>query len=154
MKAEEIQELIRLVETSQIEELEVHRWGQKVIIRKHASRVTVVSEAPPASEVVPAPTPSPAPAEAPSEPDTPAGKPFDFEVKSPMVGTFYRATDPDAEPFVKEGDIVSVGQVLCIIEAMKVMNEIVAEQKGTVSEIPAEDGGPVEFDQTLMRFVQ
>ena len=154
MKIEEIQELIKLVETSQIEELEVRRWGKKVIIRKHAGRVQVVSDAPPASDVAHTPTPSPAQAEAPKEPETPAGKPFDFEIKSPMVGSFYRASAPDAEPFVKEGDAVSAGQVLCIIEAMKVMNEIVAEQAGTVSEILVETGGPVEFDQTLMRFVK
>ena len=153
MKADEIRELIKLVETSQIEELEVRRWGKKVIIRKHAGRVQVVPGAPPASEEVHTPAPSPAQV-GPQGPVTPAETLFDFELKSPMVGTFYRASDPDAAPFVEEGDAVSTGQVLCIIEAMKVMNEIVAEQDGKVSEILVENGGPVEFDQALIRFVK
>ena len=149
MKAEEIQELIRLVETSQIEELEVRRWGQKVIIRKHASRVTVVPDAPPASEAVHTPTPSPAPAEAPIESAAPAGKSFDFEVKSPMVGTFYRASSPETPPFVEAGQVVEVGQVVCIVEAMKLMNEIKSEVKGTILEIHVSNGQPVEFGQIL-----
>lgn len=97
-----------------------------------------------------APAPAPAPASAPQPEDTPAapasaGKPM----KSPIVGTFYAASSPDAAPYVKVGDSVKEGQVLCIIEAMKLMNEIEAESAGVVREILVKNGDPVEFGQVL-----
>jgi acetyl-CoA carboxylase biotin carboxyl carrier protein len=71
-------------------------------------------------------------------------------VLAPLVGTFYRAAQPGAKPFVQEGDVVEVGQTVCIVEAMKLMNEVAAGEGGTVAEIPVEDGEPVEFEQVLM----
>ncbi|MEN8694457.1 MAG: acetyl-CoA carboxylase biotin carboxyl carrier protein [Akkermansiaceae bacterium] len=99
-----------------------------------------------AAPVAPA-APAPAAASADSAPAAPAGETID----SPMVGTFYRKPSPDADLFVNVGDPVSEGQTICIIEAMKVMNEIKAEKSGTISEICVEDGSPVQFGDTLFR---
>ncbi|GGR52264.1 hypothetical protein GCM10008959_12080 [Deinococcus seoulensis] len=92
-----------------------------------------------------APTPAPAPAEVPAEKPASKGTP----VKAPIVGTFYASSSPDAAPYVKVGDTVAAGQVLCIIEAMKLMNEIEAEQGGTIREILVKNAEPVEYGQTL-----
>ena len=98
----------------------------------------------PAAAPVAVPAASGGEAAQPPEPDG-------FEVKSPMVGTFYAKPSPEAEPFVKVGDTVSEGQALCIIEAMKVMNEIKAERAGTITAVLAEDGAPVQFGDPLFR---
>ena len=98
-----------------------------------------------APAAAPALAAAPAVAAAPVEPAQPDG----HEVKSPMVGTFYRASSPGAEPFVEVGSTVKVGQTLCIIEAMKILNEIEAETAGTVKQILVNNGDPVEFGQTL-----
>jgi acetyl-CoA carboxylase biotin carboxyl carrier protein len=96
------------------------------------------------------------PAAAPAAPataaaDGPAPEPSGNEIAAPMVGTFYASPSPDAPPFVKVGDTISEGQTICIIEAMKVMNEIKAETSGTVSAIVAKDGEPVQFGDALYR---
>ncbi|NOZ57516.1 MAG: acetyl-CoA carboxylase biotin carboxyl carrier protein [Calditrichaeota bacterium] len=165
MREEEIRRLVKIVEESNIAELEVSRWGRKVRIRKYATpgngsangaENVVLPAAPPA----PAPTPvQPAPTAAPQAtqpaPPQPESKPEEakelIEVRSPMVGTFYRAPAPGAEPYVKVGDVVSPGQVLCIIEAMKLMNEIEAEVSGKIVEICVENAQPVEYNQVLFR---
>ncbi|GAA0506891.1 acetyl-CoA carboxylase biotin carboxyl carrier protein [Deinococcus depolymerans] len=98
-----------------------------------------------ASAPAPQAAPTPAPAEAPAEKPASKGTP----VKAPIVGTFYASSSPDAPPYVKVGDTVQAGQVLCIIEAMKLMNEIEAEQGGTVREILVKNAEPVEYGQTL-----
>ena len=108
----------------------------------------------PAPEPAPAPAAAPAPAEAPKEeapkPEAaPASSSNGVEVKSPMVGTFYAAPKPGADPFVKVGDTVEVGQVLCIVEAMKLMNEIEADVAGEVVKRIAASGQPVEYGQPL-----
>jgi len=82
---------------------------------------------------------------------TPAAAPALLEIKSPMVGTFYKAPEPGAEPYVKVGNRVSVGQVVCIIEAMKIMNEIESEVQGVVREVCVDNAQPVEFGQVLFR---
>ncbi|NOZ62048.1 MAG: acetyl-CoA carboxylase biotin carboxyl carrier protein [Calditrichaeota bacterium] len=154
MRPKEIKKLIELVEESSISELEVSRFGRKVRISKNSS-TTVVAASPAAI----APSPAAAPAEAQQSPDRPEQKAPQkemlaeniFEVKSPMVGTFYRAPAPDADPYVEVGDTVASNQVLCIIEAMKLMNEIECEVRGKVVEILAENGKPVEYDQALFR---
>lgn len=105
-----------------------------------------MAAAPVAPAAAPA-APAPAAASADSAPAAPAGETID----SPMVGTFYRKPSPDADLFVNVGDPVSEGQTICIIEAMKVMNEIKAEKSGTISEICVEDGSPVQFGDTLFR---
>ncbi|OQX85967.1 acetyl-CoA carboxylase, biotin carboxyl carrier protein [candidate division KSB1 bacterium 4484_87] len=155
MRPKEIKKLIELVEASSISELEVTRFGKKVRISKNSSTTTVTTS-PPAANPLPAATPvqteaqqaPPAPAPAKTEP---AIADNIYEVKSPMVGTFYRAPAPDADPYVEVGDTVSQNQVLCIIEAMKLMNEIECEIRGKVVEILAENGKPVEYDQVLFR---
>ena len=93
----------------------------------------------------PAAAPAPAAAEAAPQPAVPAGKP----VTSPMVGTFYRSPSPEAKPFVQVGDTVKKGDTLCIIEAMKLLNEIEAEEDGVIKEVLVENGQPVEFGQPL-----
>ncbi len=122
------------------------------ITLKTAEAGTIVSMSPqpmtvaPAAPTAPAATaPGPAPA-TPSEPAVPLK-----EIKSPMVGTFYAAPSPEAESFVKVGQAISADSVVCIIEAMKVMNEIKAELSGTVVEVLAENGKPVQFGQVLFR---
>lgn len=108
----------------------------------HAAPAPQVQDSAPAQA---APAPAPTPAEAPAEKPASKGTP----VKAPIVGTFYASSSPDAAPYVKVGDTVAAGQVLCIIEAMKLMNEIEAEQGGTIREILVKNAEPVEYGQTL-----
>ncbi len=146
----QIRELIRAVEESKIGEITIKDAGSEITVRKPevaaaAAAVTAVPAPPAASAPAPAAQPAPA-AAAPAADARPASwKP----VQSPMVGTFYAAPSPDAEPFVKVGDEVMAGETLCIVEAMKLMNEIAAEEMGVVREACVEDGQPVEFGQTL-----
>ena len=150
MDLRKLKTLIDLVAESGISEVEVTEENDKVRIVNKPQAVTVaapVAVAAPAPVVaqtaVPAAPEAAAPAPAP-EPGS-EGK----TVTSPMVGTFYRAPNPGAEPFVKVGDHVEVGQTLCIIEAMKLLNEIEAEYSGTVKEICVDNAQPVEFGQPL-----
>ncbi len=161
MRTSDIEALIRLVETSDIAELEVSEGRRRVRIAKYppsggngaAPGAALPAGAAPAA--VPAPPPaseapaSPAP-EAPSGAGTgPALAPNLKEITSPMVGTFYRAPAPGADPFVEVGQRVSAGQTVCIVEAMKLMNEIASDYDGVVREILVENGQPVEFGQPL-----
>ncbi len=154
MRPKEIKKLIELVESSTINELEVSRFGKKVRIIKSAKNSTaaapkVVAMPPPVvNEVAVIETPSKA---ATAEKAKPSSSVNIIEVKSPMVGTFYRAPAPDDGPYIQEGDIVTQNQVLCIIEAMKLMNEIESEFRGRVIEILGENGKPVEYDQPLFK---
>ncbi|HDQ45937.1 MAG TPA: acetyl-CoA carboxylase biotin carboxyl carrier protein [bacterium] len=153
MNYNDIRKLVKLVESSHIEELEIGEEGFQVRVTKTRPG-NVMPFQPPVQMLQ-----SPAPAVPPVLPTTPApGKPDEsapalpenlIEVKSPMVGTFYHASAPDAPPFVKEGDTVKNGQVLCIIEAMKLMNEIEAEVPGRIVKILVENAHPVEFGQPL-----
>ena len=147
MDLRKLKTLIDLVSESGISELEVTEENDKVRIVNKVQTVTVTSA--PVVAAAPAPAPA-APAAAPAAPaaaEEPAvtGTP----VTSPMVGTFYRAPNPGAEPFVKVGDRVEVGQTLGIIEAMKLLNEIEAETAGVIKEICVENAQPVEFGQPL-----
>ena len=147
MDLRKLKTLIDLVAESGISELEVTEENDKVRIVNKVQTVTVASA--PVVAAAPAPAPA-APAAAPAAPaaaEEPAvtGPP----VTSPMVGTFYRAPNPGAEPFVKVGDRVEVGQTLGIIEAMKLLNEIEAETAGVIKEICVENAQPVEFGQPL-----
>ncbi|MBN2281171.1 MAG: acetyl-CoA carboxylase biotin carboxyl carrier protein [Candidatus Marinimicrobia bacterium] len=145
MNTSKILELVKIVEEHDIEEIEITRLGQKIRISKsggNASHFPVQFGASVGPKAVAAPETK--------IPEPPAVETFSgTEVKSPMVGTFYRAPAPDAEPFVKIGDQISIGQTLCIVEAMKVMNEIEAEIAGTLVKILVENGEPVEYDQPL-----
>jgi len=163
MEIKEIQELIRFVSKSGVSEVEIEKEGFKIHIKTGSTipGSPVYAIAPGPATVAPmAPTlaPTTAPAAEPSLatsnnaglPTTPSGT----VVKAPMVGTFYRSAGPDKEAFVKVGDKVQKGQTLCIIEAMKLFNEIEAEFAGTVMEILAENAAPVEFDQPMFVIAQ
>ncbi len=135
---EKVRELLKSLENSSVEELEVEAEGLKIKVKfkREGGAVTAPSELPLTQE--------PSPAEREVQPEENY-----YVVESPMVGTFYRAPAPGAEPFVKEGDYVEKGQTLCIIEALKVMNEIESEVSGVVRKILVENGQPVEFGQPL-----
>ncbi len=143
----ELKALIRLVQRTGIGELEVASGGRSVRISATASTAMV-----PAAFAAPAPAPqpaAPAPAAAPEGPAAAAPASHLKAITSPMVGTFYRAPAPDADPFVETGDSVEPGQTVCIIEAMKLMNEIEAEFRGRVVQVLVENAQPVEFGQKL-----
>ncbi|MBW3660356.1 MAG: acetyl-CoA carboxylase biotin carboxyl carrier protein [Gemmatimonadetes bacterium] len=150
MNADEIRELIRIVEESEIDELEVRGWGRSIRIVKSAAAPPVPPSGirpPAASEPATAPGAAPPPVEAEAAPAEPE-EAF-HQVQSPMVGTFYRAPSPEAPPFVEVGDTVRSGQTLCILEAMKLMNELQSEVAGTVRKVLIENGEPVEYGQVL-----
>jgi acetyl-CoA carboxylase biotin carboxyl carrier protein len=139
--------LIELVESSGIAELEIQEGEERVRITRAVAAGPGSTFAPVAAPAVAAPAAvSVAVAPAPSEPAEPEG----HQVKSPMVGTFYRSASPGAKPFVEVGDSVEVGDTLCIIEAMKLMNEIESDKSGVVKQVLAENGQPVEFGQPLV----
>jgi len=135
--------LIELVETSGIAELEIQEGEERVrITRATAAGTPAVVHGSPLGPASQAPAPAAAAAVAPAEPEG-------HQVKSPMVGTFYRSATPGAAPFVEIGDTVAKGDTLCIVEAMKLMNEIEADAAGVIKAILTENGQPVEFGQPL-----
>ena len=144
-RGKEIQELIDILKRNDLAELEWEREGVRIRLRREtASPVVPLSplrEAPPQRELSAEKTSIPV------SPDRPGA----VTITSPIVGTFYRSPSPDADPYVEEGDLVKKGQVLCIVEAMKLMNEIEAEVSGTIIEIFAQNGKSVEFGQKLFR---
>ena len=149
-----LRKIIQLFQDSDIDELEVQHsfWcGTRIRLSKGRAGAETPALAL-AREAAPAPTPQ-APA---AEPASTTEKADDGlrEIRSPMVGTFYRATAPEAEPFVREGERVESGETVCIIEAMKIMNPIEAESAGTIAAILAENGQPVEYDQSLFMINQ
>jgi len=150
MDIRKVKKLIELLEESDVEELEIQEGDDSVRIsrrREQAAGTQYVSHYPaPAPQAAPAPEAAPAPAQESAAPAAPSG----HSVKSPMVGTFYRAPSPTAKSFVEVGQSVKAGDVICIVEAMKMMNQIEADKSGTVSEILVENGQPVEFDQPLI----
>ena len=140
MDIRKVKKLIELLEESGIAELEIKEGEESVRISRQSSTV-VQTVAPPPQVAAPASV-------APAAVDVPAVE-SGHQVKSPMVGTFYAAASPTSGPFVTQGQQVSVGDTLCIIEAMKMMNQIEADKAGTVRSILVENGSPVEFDQVL-----
>ncbi len=140
MDLDTIKKIIAIAEEAEIAELEVEQEGFRVLVRKHGSGAPVAMATVPS-----APVPAASPAH---EPEAAAAGHF---IESPMVATFYRAPAPDAAPFVKVGDQVTPDTVVCILEAMKVMNEIKAGVSGTIEEILVENAQPVEFSQQLFR---
>lgn len=154
MKTSYIRSLIKLVEESEIESLEVSSWGRRVrIVQKSTESENGQSAAPvvvQTAAVAPQPVAVQAAAPAPME-AAPAVEATDnlVPIKSPMVGTFYSAPSPDADPYVSPNQKINVGQVVCIVEAMKLMNEIEAEVGGRIAKILVENAQPVEFGQVM-----
>ncbi|MCS6990165.1 MAG: acetyl-CoA carboxylase biotin carboxyl carrier protein [Chloroherpetonaceae bacterium] len=162
MNLDDIQRLIKMVDESGLDEMTIEEGEFKLTLRKTAEHATSASAMPimmpppylaPALPAAPQATAAPAPAK-PAEPSAPAPAPAEpakkyKEIRSPMVGTFYRAPAPDANPYVQVGDTITKGKVLCIIEAMKLMNEIESDVDGKIVKILVENGKPVEFDQVL-----
>ncbi len=147
MRESKLRKLVKLVEESDIDELELSKWGTKVrIIRRGAGekKMTSISEGGGhrSSQVVEV---------AHREEGERGERPQEnfYELKSPMVGTFYRAPAPDAEPYVREGQLVRKGEIICIVEAMKLMNEIESDVTGRVVKALVENSHPVEFAQPL-----
>jgi acetyl-CoA carboxylase biotin carboxyl carrier protein len=144
----ELKEILQILEEKEIAEFELEEEGMKLRIRKAAAPSTNhhAAEPPPlaplAAPAAPAAHALPGPAPAPEEADL-------VLVRSPMVGTFFRSPDPNSPPFVGNGDRVKVGQVLCIIEAMKLMNEIEAEAAGEIVKVHHENGQPVQYGEAL-----
>jgi acetyl-CoA carboxylase biotin carboxyl carrier protein len=148
----ELKEILQILEEKEIAEFELEEEGMKLRIRKaaavssnHAADATLAG--PLAAPLAPQ-APAPAPA-LPSSAPAPAEANDLVLVRSPMVGTFFRAPDPNSAPFVNTGDRVKVGQVLCIIEAMKLMNEIEAEVAGQIAKVHHENGQPVQYGEAL-----
>jgi len=141
MNLDEIKNILQLMESNKLVEFEYEDEGRRIKLRRAEDRLIL----PGVSLATPAAVPS-APAAAPAEPSRPSDL---VEFKSPLVGTFYRSAKPDGEPFVNVGDEVGPEKVICIIEAMKVMNEIKAEMSGVIREIPVKTGQAVEFGELL-----
>ncbi len=145
MDIRKIKKLIEIIEDSDVTEIEISEGEESVRISRLTATSTIV-QAPAAAAPAPvAPAPTPA-TEAPTSTENAASG---HVVKSPMVGTFYRAASPGGTPFVEVGQKVSVGDTLCIIEAMKILNQIESDASGTIKQILVEDAQPVEYDQPL-----
>ena len=143
MNVKELKEMITLMNENGLTEIEIEREGQRIRLKKGFSGTPEVTQ-----ERVIIQPPQETAASAPKK--GPEGvKSNLIEIKAPMVGTFYRAPAPDAPPFVEKGDTIEAGQVVCVIEAMKLMNEIKSEVKGKIADILVENAQPVEFGHVL-----
>ncbi len=154
MDIRKVKKLIELLDESGIAEIEITEGEESVRISRYAQGAPAAPPPPAAVHVAaaaPAPA-APAPAAAPAEAPAPVAEPEDdgFLVTAPMVGSFYAASSPGAAPYVQVGDRVKEGDTLCIIEAMKMMNQIEADVSGVVKSIRVQNGEPVEYGQTLM----
>lgn len=156
MKVKEIRDLIDFLSNSGLEEVNIETDEFKIKIKRSneaqvVERMVTAAPAPQAAPAAPAPV-APAPA-APAAPATPAAESEAsgnyVEIKSPMIGTFYRSANPESPAFINVGDKVSSGQTVCIVEAMKLFNEIESEVSGTIVKVLVEDSQPVEYDQPL-----
>ncbi|NOZ74424.1 MAG: acetyl-CoA carboxylase biotin carboxyl carrier protein [FCB group bacterium] len=145
MWQDKLKEIIYLLEQSQVNEIDITFWGRRFRVVKTPSAVVGNGSGPVAVSASAVPQISPQTGESSAGTEEDQGEP----VLSPMPGTFYSAPSPDADPFVSEGDRVAKGDTLCIIEAMKIMNEIEAEVGGVVTKILVENGTPVEYNQPL-----
>jgi acetyl-CoA carboxylase biotin carboxyl carrier protein len=142
MDIRKIKKLIDLIEDSDVELLEITEGEESIKISRRSSQATAHAAAPTPNPVIQSAPPTT------TEPDQTTEQALPT-INSPMVGTFYRSPSPEAQPFIQVGQEVNVGDVLCIVEAMKMMNQIEADRSGTISEILIENGAPVEFDQPL-----
>lgn len=155
MNLKEVEELIRFVSKANVSEVELETKDVKLIIktaRAYNEAPVVITSAPAPVQQVAAPAPVRQAAPAPEAPKAEAKGSDDskyISVKSPMIGTFYRSAGPDKPPFVNVGDKIEKGKVICIIEAMKLFNEIESEVSGTIVKVMSNDASPVEYDQVL-----
>jgi len=153
MDIRKVKKLIELLEESGIAELEIQEGEESVRISRYSPHT---APAPAAPAQAPAPAPQPAPAQGGEESPggggggEASGIPSGHVIESPMVGTFYRASAPTAPPFVEEGQSVKAGDTVCIIEAMKILNQIEADVSGTIKAVLVDNGSPVEFGEPLM----
>ncbi len=148
MDIRKVKKLIELLDESGIAEIEITEGEESVRISRYAPNAPVA----PAQYAMPAaPAPAAAAAPAPVAAPAPAAEPEEtgFQVIAPMVGTYYSSSNPGAEPFVKLGDRINAGDTLCIVEAMKMMNQIESEVAGTIKSIRVDNGDPVEYGQVL-----
>ncbi|AMO78960.1 MULTISPECIES: acetyl-CoA carboxylase biotin carboxyl carrier protein [Pseudomonas] len=156
MDIRKVKKLIELLEESGIDELEIREGEESVRISRHSKTAAQpIYAAAPAYAPAPAAAPAPvAAAAAPAAEAAPAAAKLNGNVvRSPMVGTFYRSPSPTAAPFVEVGQSVKKGDILCIVEAMKMMNHIEAETSGVIEQVLVESGQPVEYDQPLFTIV-
>ena len=149
MDIRKIKKLIELLEDSSLTEIEIVEGEESVRLARGGSAQTIAMPAAPLAVAPAAPVPAAAPASAAAPAEEESQIPEGEAVPSPMVGTFYGASGPEAEPFVSLGQTVGVGDTLCIIEAMKMFNQIESDVSGTVVAILVENGQPVEYDQPL-----
>lgn len=154
MNLKEIKEMITLMNENNLTELELEREGLKIRLRRggratldQSPNIVIERTGALPEQNIAYNAPATQAAQAKPAEQVPSG----VEIKAPMVGTFYRSPSPDASPFVEIGSEVEIGQVVCIIEAMKLMNEIKSEVKGKVKEILIDNGNPIEFGQVLFR---
>ena len=154
MDIRKVKKLIELLEESGIDELEIHEGEESVRISRHSKQVAMQQPYyAPAPAPAPAPVAAPAPAAVSTDAAPAAAKLNGTVARSPMVGTFYRASSPESKVFAEVGQTVKKGDILCIVEAMKMMNHIEAETSGTIESILVENGQPVEYDQPLFTIV-
>jgi acetyl-CoA carboxylase biotin carboxyl carrier protein len=147
LELKDIKAIIDLMKKNDLAVFKLEKEGMKIELEAHRAPVTVMAPQPVIQSV---PTTAPAPAQTPAMPPEQPKTKFK-EVVSPMVGTFYRAPSPDSAPYVQVGQDITKDTVVCIIEAMKVMNEIKAEVQGVIAEVMVENGTPVQFGQLLFR---
>ena len=151
MWQDKLKEIIYILENSDVNEIEVNFWGRKYRVSKQAGIVVQESQGLASKTTTPNTIQSnPNPVESEDNLESDDNESFDGEDQlSPMPGTFYSAPTPEDEPFISQGDVVKKGQVLCIIEAMKIMNEIESEFDGTIMKVKVKNGDPVEYNQPL-----
>lgn len=151
MDIRKVKKLIELLEESDISEIEIQEGEESVRISRHPNGAPMASYPMPAApQAAPATMPAPPSAPTEAEPEVAAAAYRGVSVNSPMVGTFYRSPAPGSKSFVEIGDSVKKGDTICIVEAMKMMNQIEADRDGVIEAILVEDGEPVEFDQPML----
>lgn len=150
MKTSEIRDLIDFIAHSGLNEVNIETKELKLQVKREPDQKVLKSSAPMVAAQQPAIAPQQVAVQAPvAKVEKPAAASTTLDIKSPMIGTFYRSTNPDTPPFISVGDKVTKGQTVCIIEAMKLFNEIESEVSGTVVKVMAENSSPVEYDQVL-----
>ncbi|UZJ37401.1 MULTISPECIES: acetyl-CoA carboxylase biotin carboxyl carrier protein [unclassified Prosthecochloris] len=152
MNLKEIQQLIDMINNSDLDEATIEEGDFKITLKRSSANPVTNNSQPVSTHAVPQAVSAPQPVIQPQVKDSEPSKPMNeglVEIRSPIVGTFYRAPSPEADAFVNVNDRIENGQVLCIIEAMKLMNEIESDFSGAIVEILVENGQPVEYDQVL-----